>query len=247
MSRIAVVTGGASGMGRTVCEQLARRGHRVAVLDINEAAAKTTADSLRTGGADAIACAVDVADRTTVDDAIEAVRRDLGPVEILVTCAAITRWEAFDEISLQSWNEVLAINLTGTFNCAQAVLPDMVAAGWGRIITVTSSSYQVPTALHSHYIASKGAVIGLTRALAVELAPQGVTVNTISPHLIDTPMLRQALDAVGKSWDDLRPSQAPVGRFGTGDDIAAACLFLCSDEAGYFTGQLLGVNGGAIA
>ena len=246
MSRVAVVTGGASGMGLSICQQLARRGQRVAVLDVNGDAAHRTAEDLRASGAEAMSHAVDVADRAAVDDALAKVRGTLGPIEILVTSAAIARWAPFAEISPESWDRVLAVNLSGTFHCVQLALPDMVAARWGRIVTFASSAFQMGSPMHAHYIASKGGVIGLTRAVSGEYARHGVTANTIAPHTIDTPMMRQSLRDLGRSIDDFDTSHIPAGRIGRGDEIAAACLFLCSEEASYVTGQLIGVNGGAL-
>lgn len=245
MGRVAVVTGGAVGIGQSICAHLARRGDRVAVLDINGDAAERVADQLRAEGGQAIACPVDVADRAAVDKALAEVRGAFGPVEIMVTSAAdASRWEPFADISLESWEHMLAVNLTGTFHCLQAALPDMVAAGWGRIVTISSSAAQIATPNHAHYTASKGGVVALTRAVAYEYARRGITVNCIAPHIIDTPSMRLGREAHGRPADDT--SGIPVGRLGTGDDMAAACLYLCSPEAGFITGQLFGVNGGAI-
>jgi NAD(P)-dependent dehydrogenase (short-subunit alcohol dehydrogenase family) len=247
MGRVAVVTGGASGMGRSICEQLTQRGDLVAVLDINGEAASDLVRLLRREGAVAMAQSVDVSDRPTLDGALEQVRRELGRIEIMVTCAGITRWDALTEIDLDAWNRVLAVNLTGTFHCLQAVLPEMAAAGWGRVVTISSAAAQTGIARHAHYAASKGGVVALTRALAREFAPHGVTLNSIAPGIIDTPMLRVARDDVINrtgATDVDYASRIPVGRMGTGDDIAATCLFLCSEMAGYITGQLIGVNGG---
>ncbi|ABW14074.1 short-chain dehydrogenase [Parafrankia soli] len=234
-------------MGFSICEHLARRGDRVAVLDVNGDAAQQAVKKLRGRGAQAMACAVDVSDRAAVEDALAQVRGELGPIEIMVTSAAIAPFDPFTEISLDSWERVLAVNLTGTFHCLQAAIPDMVAAGWGRIVTITSSAAQIMTSNHAHYVASKGGVVALTRAVSFEYARQGITVNTIAPHIIDTPMLRQARAELGDPTGDGGASHIPVGRLGTGDDIAAACLYLCSEEASYITGQLFGVNGGAVA
>jgi NAD(P)-dependent dehydrogenase (short-subunit alcohol dehydrogenase family) len=234
-------------MGLSICQQFARQGHRVAVVDLNTDAAQQTAEDLQRGGTDALACAVDVADRSAVHETLAKVRGELGPIEILVTCAGIARWEPFGEISPESWDRVLAVNLSGTFHFVQAALPDMVAARWGRIVTMASSAFQQGSPLHAHYIASKGGVIGLTRAVAGEYARFGITVNTIAPSNIDTPMMRQSLRDLGMpAGDDIETSRLPTGRLGTGDDIAVACLFLCSDEASYITGQLLGINGGSL-
>ena len=244
--RVAVVTGGASGMGRSICEQFAEHGHRVAVLDIDGAAADAVADDLRNRGGDALACRADVADRASVDDAVATVRRELGPVEILVTSAGISRFEPFLDITLESWNRIIEVNLTGTFHCAQAVIPDMVAAEWGRIVTISSSSAQRGSPRMAHYAASKGGVITLTKTLAREFAPYGITVNNIPPSAIETPMQHQAQAEGNLPSNETMAKSVPLGRLGTGDDIAAACVFLCSDEAGYITGQVLGVNGGSV-
>jgi len=139
---------------------------------------------------------------------------------------------------------MLSVNLTGTFNCIQAAIPDMLAGTWGRIVTISSSSAQSGARKMAHYVASKGGVIGLTKALALEFAPNGITVNTIPPGFIDTPMARRAESAGDLPDLDQVAQRTPVRRAGTADDIAAACVFLCSDDAGYITGQALNVNGG---
>jgi NAD(P)-dependent dehydrogenase (short-subunit alcohol dehydrogenase family) len=244
MSRVAVVTGAASGMGLAVARRLAANGHRVALLDLDGGAAASAADELRRAGSDALAGTVDVTDRAAVDDAMTAVRRELGPIEIIVTSAGIDTFESFTDIAVESWERMLAVNLTGTFHCVQSAIPDMVAAGWGRVVTISSSSAQSGAARMAHYVASKGGVIGLTKALAVEYAPSGVTVNTIPPGFIDTPMARRAEARGDLPSIDAVVARTPVRRAGTPEDIAAACAFLCSDEAGYITGQLIGVNGG---
>ena len=155
--------------------------------------------------------------------------------------------ESFDallDITPESWDRIIAVNLTGTFTCVQAAVPDMLAAGWGRIVTISSSSAQSGAPNMTHYAASKGGVISLTKSLAVELARSGITVNTIPPSLVDTPMARQAEAAGDFPGVDVVGPMVPVGRAGTPADIAAACSFLCSDGGSYITGQLIGVNGG---
>ena len=246
MSRTAVVTGGASGMGLSICEHLADRGHRVAVLDLNGDGAEQTAADLRARGAQAFGTAVDVSDRAAVDDAMDKVRSELGPIEILVTSAGISAFVKFTEITIDVWNRMLAVNLTGTFHCVQSAIPDMIAAQWGRIVLISSSSAQTGAPRMAHYVASKGGVIGLMRALAREYAPIGITVNTIPPSSIDTPMAREQQELGNLPPHEQWAARIPVGRVGTGDDTAAACAFLCSEEASYVTGQILGVNGGAV-
>ena len=244
MSRVAVVTGAASGMGLAVSERLAHRGDRVALLDLHGDAVRRAADDLRAGGATAIAGEVDVTDRAAVDDAMAKIRSELGPIEIMVTSAGIDEFRSFTDITADAWARMLAVNLTGTFHCLQAAVPDMLAAGWGRIVTISSSSAQSGAARMAHYVASKGGVVGLTKALAVELAPHGITVNTIPPGFIDTPMARRAEARGDLPSIDAVAARTPVRRAGTPEDVAAACAFLCSEEAGYITGQLIGVNGG---
>jgi 2-hydroxycyclohexanecarboxyl-CoA dehydrogenase len=244
MSRVAVVTGGAAGMGLAIVRRLAQQGHLVAVLDLDGTAAKQAAEELQSGGASAIGVEVDVSDRAAVDDAMRQVRSELGPIEIIVTSAGFDRFEKFTDITLESWDRMLAVNLTGTFHCVQAAVSDMIDGGWGRIVTISSSSAQSGSRRMAHYVASKGGVIALTKALGLELAPHGITVNTIPPGFIDTPMARRAEARGDLPSIDAVAAQTPVRRAGTPDDIAAACVFLCSEDAGYITGQQINVNGG---
>jgi 2-hydroxycyclohexanecarboxyl-CoA dehydrogenase len=244
VSRVAAVTGGASGIGLGVARHLVADGHRVAVLDRDRAGAEEAAAELEAQGGKAVAVEVDVADRASVDAAFARVRAELGPVEILVTSAGVESFDALLDITPETWDRIIAVNLTGTFTCVQAAVPDMLAAGWGRIVTISSSSAQSGAPNMTHYAASKGGVISLTKSLAVELARNGITVNTIPPSLVDTPMARQAEAAGDFPGVDVVGPMVPVGRAGTPADIAAACSFLCSDGGSYITGQLIGVNGG---
>jgi 2-hydroxycyclohexanecarboxyl-CoA dehydrogenase len=246
VSRVAVVTGGASGLGLSICRHLARQGRRVAVLDIDGDAAERVARDLRDEGAAAMPAGVDVSDRASVDASYDEVREALGPIEIVVTSAAVASFVPFEQITLDEWNRTMTVNLTGTFHSLQAAIPDMVATGWGRIVTLSSAAGQVGSLRQVHYAASKGGVIALTKALALEYARQGITVNTIPPFSADTPMLRAAQDAGDLPRNEVVARMIPSGRLGTGDDIAAACAFLCSEEAGYVTGQVIAVNGGAV-
>ncbi|HXK24693.1 MAG TPA: SDR family NAD(P)-dependent oxidoreductase [Myxococcota bacterium] len=246
MSRVAVVTGGGSGIGRSICEHLARQGRRVAVLDLDADAAKAVAETLRKEGSRCLSVQVDVADRCAVDRAFDEVRTAVGPIEILVTSAAVSGFVPFEQITLEDWSRTLGVNLTGTFHCLQAAIPDMTAARWGRIVTISSAAGQIGSARQGHYSASKGGVIALTKSVALEYARKGITANTIPPFTVDTPMLREAQEARSLPAADVISRMVPAGRLGTCDDIAAACAFLCSDEAGYITGQVIGVNGGAV-
>jgi 2-hydroxycyclohexanecarboxyl-CoA dehydrogenase len=244
MSRVAVVTGAGSGMGLAIGQRLARQGHGVALLDLDGGAAERAAADLRSTGAQALAGTVDVSDRGAIDDALGRVRDELGPVEIMVTSAGLDGFVPFTDISTDQWDRMLAVNLSGTFHCIQAVVPDMLAGSWGRIVTISSSSAQSGAARMAHYVASKGGVIGLTKALAVELGPHGITVNTIPPGAIETPMTSRAQAAGNLPSIDVIAKMIPVRRTGTPDDIAAACAFLCSEDAGYITGQQINLNGG---
>jgi NAD(P)-dependent dehydrogenase (short-subunit alcohol dehydrogenase family) len=172
------------------------------------------------------------------------VRTEFGPIEVMVTSAGIDATTPFTDITQEAWDRILAVNLTGTFHCLQAVVPEMLAAKWGRIVTISSSSAQSGAARMVHYVASKGGVMGMTKALALELAPHGITVNTIPPGFIETPMLHRAKDRGDLPEISAVVARSPMRRAGTPDDIAAACAFLCSDDAGYITGQAINVNGG---
>jgi len=187
---------------------------------------------------------VDVADRGTLERVFASVRDTLGPIMMLVTSAGVEAFDPALDISPEKWDRILAVNLTGTFTCMQLALPDMIEAGWGRIVTISSSSAQSGAPNMAHYVASKGGVIGLTKAFAREFARHGITVNTIPPTIVDTPMARHA-EALGTFPSiEQMGKMVPLGRAGTSEDIAAACSFLCSEQAGYITGQLIGVNGG---
>jgi 2-hydroxycyclohexanecarboxyl-CoA dehydrogenase len=244
----AIVTGGASGIGLAISERLAADGAKVSIFDLDREAAERAAQAIGDKGGEAIACAVDVSDRAQIDDAVARTRLELGPVLVLVNGAGKDGFDPFMDITPELWERIIAVNLTGTFHCTQSVLPDMLDAKWGRIVNISSSSAQTGAALMGHYSASKGGVIALTKTLALELGPRGITVNTIPPGAIDTPMSRRAAAEGrfgGGSLDDVG-RHLPVRRIGVPEDIAAACAFLVSDEAGYVTGQIIGVNGGRV-
>jgi 2-hydroxycyclohexanecarboxyl-CoA dehydrogenase len=246
LDRVAVVTGGASGIGWSICEHLARHGRRVAVLDLDGDAADTAAADIRSAGLIATSGKVDVSARLDVDRALDQVRQEFGAIEILVTSAAVSGFVPFEELTSEEWTRTMAVNLTGTFNCIQSAISDMVQTGWGRIVTISSAAGQTGSLRQAHYAASKGGVIALTKTIALEYAARGVTANTIPPFTVDTPMLRAAQASAHVPSAEILKRMIPAGRLGTGDDIAAACAFLCSEEAGYVTGQVIGVNGGAV-
>ena len=167
------MTGGASGMGEATCHELGRRGLKVAVLDLNDEAAQRVTDDLRAEGVTAVGVGADVTDRPAVEDAFAKVRSELGPVGVLVTSAGLFGFSAFTDITLESWARIIDVNLTGTFHCCQVALPDMVAADWGRIVMISSSSAQRGSPFAAHYAASKGGVMTLTKSLAREYATTG--------------------------------------------------------------------------
>jgi 2-hydroxycyclohexanecarboxyl-CoA dehydrogenase len=242
-ARTAIVTGGASGIGGAIARRLADGGAMVAIFDLDGDAAKAAAVSIEEAGGRAIGLPVDVTDRSGIDAGLDEVRARLGRPAILVNSAGITVDGPFLEITAETWNRVLAVNLTGTFDCCQAVLPDMVQEGWGRIVNISSSSVHSGVPGMGAYVAAKSGVVGLTKVLALEFARHGITVNTIPPGFIDTPMLRQAVQR-GLITVEQQTAKTPVGRIGRPEDIAATCAFLVSEEAGYITGQIIGVNGG---
>jgi len=244
-SRTALVTGGGAGMGRATCLRLARDGRAVAVLDIDRKAAESAAQSIVEAGGRAVAVAADIADRSQLEAAVGIVRNVLGPITILINNAAVEDFSPFQEINGDLWDRLMAVNLKGTYQATQVVLPDMVKAKWGRIINLSALGAQSGAPNMVHYTATKGGVIAMTRSLAIELGPKGITVNSVSPGFIDTPMSRRAIDG------NLFPvpheqilATYPIPRIGQPEEVAAACAFFASDDAGYITAQLLGVNGG---
>lgn len=229
--KVALVTGGASGIGKAIAERLAEDGHQIAVFDLNPGDAPHS-------------YAVDVTDRAGIDAALGRIHDELGPVGILVNAAGLDGFQPFLKISFEDWQRVVNVNLHGVFHMIQAVLPEMVDAGWGRIVNISSSSTHSGTPYMSHYVSAKSGVNGLTKSLALEFGPTGVTVNAVPPGFIDTPMLRKAADRGLLGDIDATIAATPVRRMGKPEDIAAAVAFLASEEAGYITGQILGVNGG---
>jgi len=244
--KVAIVTGGASGIGLGISQRLARDGMKVAILDLNGDAAEQAGGQLRDEGHEAIGVACDVGERESIAVALDEVHQRYGPVTVLVNNAGKEGFSRFLKISPESWDELLRINLTGTFHCCQLVLPDMLEAGWGRIVNISSSSTHSGTPYMAHYVSSKSGMVGLTKVLALEFGPSGITVNTIPPGFIDTPMSRrsEAEGKLGPGGMEAAVAQTPVRRAGLPEDIAAACAYLVSDEASYVTGQIIGVNGG---
>lgn len=240
--KTALITGAAAGIGAAIAKRLARDGIAVAVLDLDLAGATGTADEIRTSGGTALAVQASIADRAQVREALARVREELGPVTILVNNAGITGVVPFLELTDEQWDRMMEVNLKGTFIVTQEVVPDMIAAGWGRIVNISSSSAQSGAARMAHYSASKGGIIALTKTLAQELGPHGITVNNIPPRFVMGTIMSEA--TLGEEVRRRMIEAGPIKRAGRPEDIAGACAWLVSEEAGYVTGQTIGVNGG---
>ncbi|WP_329530356.1 3-oxoacyl-ACP reductase FabG [Streptomyces sp. NBC_01450] len=237
--KVAVVTGGARGIGQAVATVLAAQGAKVAVWDLDLGGAEKTVAAIQEAGGTAIAVGGDAAEVTAVTAAAGRTRAELGPVTVLVNNAGITAYQPFVDITEDAWERMIGINLKGPFLVTRELVPDMLEAGWGRVINISSSSAQTGAPAMAHYAASKGGVIGLTRALAIEFADKGITVNHVPPGFVDTPLVRQGpidVDAVARTM--------PMKRAGRPEDVAYAVAYLASEEAGYVTGQTLSTNGG---
>ncbi|MDE2405331.1 MAG: SDR family oxidoreductase [Sphingomonadales bacterium] len=244
--KVALVTGAAAGIGRAICLRLARDGVAIGALDLNGEGAERTAAEVRAAGGRAIGLAADVSDRSRVQAAVDRLRRELGPVLIVVNNAGMTGFVPFMELTEDTWDRMLAVNLRSAFTVTQVVMPDMLAAKWGRIIMISSSSAQSGAANMAHYSASKGGMIALTRTLAQEFGEHGITANTIPPRFVHNTEMslasfeRPEMQAKFQAMIDA----GPIRRHGEPEDIAGAAAWLASDEAGYVTGQVIGVNGG---
>lgn len=239
--RIAVVTGASGGIGERVAEALAREGANVAVLaGRNLAVAEGVAQRIVDLGKEAVALAVDVSSPQSVDEAVERIYDRFGRIDILVNNAGIRRDNFLIRMSDSEWDEVLRVNLSGVFNFMRAVGKKMFRQRYGRIVNIASIAGVIGNAGQVNYSAAKAGVIGLTKAAARELAMRGVTVNAVAPGLIEAGMTTSLKDDVKAKL----LVGVPVGRLGTADEVAAACVFLASDEAGYITGQVLCVDGG---
>lgn len=246
MDKVALVTGAAAGIGAAIARRLARDGVAIGVLDLTkERAAKTVAD-IEVAGGKALALGADVSDRAQVTAAVGRLRDALGPVSILVNNAGITGFVPFLELTDEEWDTMLRINLKGTFIVTQVVIPDMIAASWGRIINISSSSAQSGAAKMAHYSSSKGGMIAFTRTLAQEFGEYGITSNTIPPRFVHN----TEMSIASFERDDMREKfqamvdAGPIRRHGEPEDIAGAAAWLASEEAGYVTGQVISVNGG---
>jgi 3-oxoacyl-[acyl-carrier protein] reductase len=242
--RVALVTGAGGGLGLSVATQLAAQGAHVFLADIDGEKAHQAAKQINEAAGLASAFALDVTDRSAVDQAVEQVHQSSGRLDILMNFAGIALLAPFLEVTEDQWRQGLDVNLTGTFHCAQACARIMASQGHGRIVNVASIAGIRAGASRTVYGVTKGGVIMLTRGMAVDLAPYGITVNALAPGPVDTALVR------GAHNPSTRPAymrQLPMGRFGQPDEIASAALFLASDDASYITGHILAVDGGFTA
>jgi 3-oxoacyl-[acyl-carrier protein] reductase len=238
-NKVALVTGASRGIGKAIATTLAAQGAVVVCAARDDHAASTAADIVAKGGR-AEAIALDVTDDAAVSKAPGAIVEKHGRLDIVVSNAGITRDQLLMRMKRQDWDGVLATNLTATFTLTQAVIRPMLKQQSGRIIIIGSVVGEIGNAGQTNYAASKAGLIGFAKALAREVASRGITVNVITPGMIDTDMTRAITEKAQVDW----ASQIPLGRLGSGDDIAAAACYLASDEAAYITGHVLAVNGG---
>lgn len=243
MQKTAIVTGGAKGIGRAVSRALAHAGYSVAIFyKTSSAAAEALVYEIENSGGRAFAVCCDVRDSASVQNAVEAVRGAFGEISVLVNNAGISEQILFTDITDEKWADMLSVHLTGAFYMTRAAVPDMIHAKAGRIINIASMWGETGGSCEVHYSAAKAGLIGMTKALAKELAPSGITVNAVSPGAVETDMMH----ALGAETCRAVAEETPLERLGTPEEIAAAVLFLAGDGAGYITGQTLSVNGGAV-
>ncbi|NOY80797.1 MAG: 3-oxoacyl-[acyl-carrier-protein] reductase [Kiritimatiellaeota bacterium] len=240
--KTALVTGGARGIGKSICEELAAAGAELAVADVRRDLAEDTAAEFRDHGVRAVAVAVDVSDSDSVAEMVRTVLAEFGKVDVLVNNAGITRDSLLIRMKEDAWDLVLAVNLKGTFNCIKAVARPMMKARSGRIVNIASVVGVMGNAGQANYSASKAGVIGLTKTAAKELAPRGITVNAVAPGYIDTEMTRMLSDEARRAFLDI----IPLSRAGQPEDVARAVRFLAGPDAAYITGQVLHVDGGMV-
>ena len=238
--KVAVVTGASQGIGRATAHALAEAGAKVALASRNEQQLGKVAEEVASSGGEALVVPLDVGDAAQVKNGFQQILAKFGRLDILVNNAAVTRDTLELRMKLEDWEAVLRTNLTGAHLCMQQALGAMLRRRSGRIINVTSVVAQTGNAGQANYVASKAGLIGLTRAIAVEVASRNITVNAVAPGFITTPMTDPLPDALKEKMKAL----IPLGRFGSERDVAMAIVFLASDEAGYITGQVFGVNGG---
>ncbi|MGO1543655.1 MAG: SDR family NAD(P)-dependent oxidoreductase [Gulosibacter sp.] len=244
-TRVAVVSGGAAGIGNSIAIRLAQDGFKVAILTRTPGAAEDAALQIEEHGGVARGYQADVSDRQQVDSVLARIREELGTLSVIVANAAVAPKKPFLETSVEDWENTLRINLTGTFNLVQSGITDLLDQNYGRVILISSSSAQRGAPDMAAYASSKGGQLAFTKALAMEFSRQGITVNTVVPSSIDTPSVAKKRASGQMPSVEQMSKFIPVGRMGRGEDIAGAVSYLASDDASFVTGQTLSVNGGS--
>jgi len=242
--KVAVVTGGASGIGRAIVEALAREGARVAVFDLNEAGARDAVAALERAGGKGSAHRVDITDVAAVDATMDAVAAREGGLHVLVNCAGWDKPMPFVDTTPEFWDKILAINLKGPLACTRAALRHMITQQAGKIVTIASDAGRVGSTGEAVYSAAKGGLIAFTKTIARETARHRINVNCVCPGPSDTPLFQQEFAAQSPKLAESLKRVIPWGRLGVPEDIAPAVVFLASDDAGFITGQTLSVSGG---
>jgi len=240
--KVAFVTGGASGIGKGIAEEFARLGAKVIIADLDEELAEEVAGNMKESGLDVIPKQLDVTSEDSVCEIFESVKNEFGGLDILVNSAGTGCMSAIDELIEEEWDMVIDVNLKGTFLCTREAAKIMKERGGGKIINLSSINETVPLAGEVPYCASKGGVMMLTRASALELAPYGINVNALGPGAIDTPLMEEVLSVPEIRDGILR--QIPFGRLGKPEDVARAAVFLASELSNWVTGHTLYVDGG---
>jgi 2-hydroxycyclohexanecarboxyl-CoA dehydrogenase len=245
-NRVALVTGGAQGIGRGIARSLGEQGFRVAVADLNLELAQQTAKEIGADGGTATAVSIDVTDTGSVTAAVRSVEAEFGPVEVAVNNAGFDDFMPFVKTTEEFWDRILDVNFKGALRVIHAVVPGMLDRGFGRVINIGSDAGRVGSSLESVYSGAKGGIIAFTKTLAREVAAKGVTANTICPGPTDTPALRRFADGAGDAEKVIAgmTRAVPMRRLGTPEDIGPAVAFFASDGAGFITGQTLSVSGG---
>lgn len=241
-NRVVVITGGSRGIGRSIAMKFAAEEARIVVVhyDPDEEAAQETLSMLKKKGIEAVSHKLNVASWEPVQAFFKEILADYGRVDVLVNNAGITRDTLLMRMSEQEWDAVIQVNLKSVFNCTQAVMRAMMKERYGRIVNISSVVGQIGNAGQANYSASKAGIMGFTKTVAREVAPRGITVNAVAPGFIDTEMTAVLPEKVRESFKE----QIPLGRMGKPDDVAQAVYWLCSEDAGYITGQVIHVNGG---
>ncbi len=239
--KVALVTGSSGGIGKAICLALAQSGTEIAAhYNTGEAAVQELAELVRGVGSRCLTVKADIVKEAEVKDMMRKVITEFGRIDMLINCAAVFHDATIAKMPLDYWNEVLSVNLTGTFNCTKEVIPLMRQNNFGRIVNISSVVGQTGVFGASNYAASKAGLFGFTKSAARELVRYGVTVNALALGYINTGMLLK----LSPELRDTILKQIPIGRFGEPEEVAAAVLFLCSEKAGYITGQVIGINGG---